>query len=167
MAKQIRVEQIDTDTGEVVSLVALKPSKAPHPFRKEGFVQMSQAAMLELAQNPVSGESMRVLMALCAVLDFENFIQVSQKDLADLIGMEKQNVNRAMGELVERGIVIKGTKVGRTFTYRLSPTFGFKSKGSNFQKLMADVSDFAKRGALSDQDLRDELESMGQQRLTD
>ena len=40
-------------------------------------------------------------MALCAVLDFENFIQLSQSDLAKLIGMKKENVNRAMAELFE------------------------------------------------------------------
>ena len=90
MAKQIRVEQTDLETGEVVQMVALKPTRAPHPFRREGFVQMSQAAMLELAQNPVSGEARRVLDALCAVLDFENFIQLSQADLAKLIGMENK-----------------------------------------------------------------------------
>lgn len=146
MSKQIRVEQTDLETGEVVQMVALKPTRAPHPFRKEGFVQMSQAAMLELAQNPVSGEAMRVLMALCAVLDFENFVQLNQTDLAKLIGMEKQNVNRAMAELFERGIIIKGMKVGRCLTYRLSPTFGFKTKGSNFTKLMADINKFARAG---------------------
>ncbi len=107
---------------------------------------MSQAAMLELAQNPVSGEAMRVLMALCAVLDFENFIQLSQADLAKLIGMKQPHVNRAMAELFERGIVIKGMKVGRSLTYRLSPTFGFKTKGSNFTKLMADINEFARAG---------------------
>ena len=89
---------------------------------------------------------MRVLMALCAVLDFENFIQLSQSDLAKLIGMKKENVNRAMAELFERGIVIKGMKVGRSLTYRLSPTFGFKTKGSNFTKLMNDINEFAKAG---------------------
>lgn len=152
MAKQIRVEQTDLETGEVVQMVALKPTRAPHPFRKEGFVQMSQAAMLELAQNPVSGEAMRVLMALCAVLDFENFIQLSQTDLAKLINMQQPHVNRAMAELLERGIIIKGMKVGRTYTYRLSPTFGFKSKGSNFQKLMNDVQEFSKRKVVVDSD---------------
>ena len=81
------------------------------------------------------------------MLDFENFIQLSQADLAKLIGMEKQNVNRAMAELFERGIIIiKGMKVGRSLTYRLSPTFGFKTKGSNFTKLMADINEFAKAG---------------------
>lgn len=160
---QIKVEQTDLETGEVVQLVALKPMRAPHPFRKEGFVQMSQAAMLELAQDPVSGEAMRVLMALCAVLDFENYIQLSQTDLAKLIGMSQPNVNRAMTELVDRGIIIKGAKVGRTLTYRLSPTFGFKAKGSNFQKLMKDVSEFAAKG--KDMTDAEQLEAMGQQRL--
>lgn len=166
MAKQIRVEQVDLETGEVVQMIALKPTRAPHPFRKEGFVQMSQAAMLELAQNPASGEAMRVLMALCAVLDFENFIQLSQTDLAKLIGMKQPHVNRAIAELCERGIIIKGMKVGKSLTYRLSPTFGFKSKGSNFSKLMADVGQFAKMAGKEDPS-KEDLEALGQQRLID
>lgn len=163
MAKQITVEQKDLDTGEIVQLVAMKPTRVPHPFRKEGFVQMSQAAMLELAQDPVSGEAMRVLMALCAVLDFENYIQLSQTDLAKLIGMSRPNVTRAIHELAERGIIIKGSKVGRTLTYRLSPTFGFKAKSSNFNKLMKDVSEFAKAGREPTE--AEQLEAQGQQRL--
>ena len=99
---------------------------------------MSQEAMWELARNPVSGESMRVLMALCAILDFDNYIQFSQVELAKPLGMSQPNVNRSIGELCKRGI-IKGAKVGRSLTYRLSPTFGMKGKGSGFQKLMADV----------------------------
>lgn len=107
---------------------------------------MSQEALLELARNPVNGESRRVLDALCATLDFENYIPVSQRDLADLIGMKQPHICRAMAELVDRGIIVKGVRYGRTFTYRLSPEFGFKSKGSNFQKLRKDVSEFAKKG---------------------
>lgn len=163
MAKQITVEQKDLDTGEIVQLVAMKPTRVPHPFRKEGFVQMSQAAMLELAQNPVSGEARRVLDALCAVLDFENYIQLSQTDLAKLIGMKQPHVNRGMAELVERGIIIKGSKVGRTLTYRLSPTFGFKSKAAGFNQLMKDVSEFAKAGRELTE--AEQLEAQGQQRL--
>lgn len=168
MAKQIMVTQTDQETGEVVQLVAMKPFHAPHPFRKEGFVQMSQAAMLELAQKPVSGESMRVLMALCAVLDFENYIQLSQTDLAKLIGMQQPHVNRAMNELAERGIIIKGMKVGRTLTYRLSPTFGFKGKASGFNKVMDSIREGVKAAKAGEDELtREEMEARGQQRLVD
>lgn len=151
MARQIRVEQVDTETGEIVQLVAMRPQKGPHPFKREGFVQMSQQAMLELAQDPVSGESMRVLFALCAVLDFENYLSISQVELAKLINMKQPHISRALKELTERSIIIKGAKYGRSATYRLSPTFGFKSKSSNFHKLMKDVGEFAKSAA------RDEL----------
>ena len=117
---------------------------------------MSQEAMWELAQNPVSGEARRVLDALCAILDFENYIQFSQVELARILNMSQPNVNRAIHELCERGIVIKGAKVGRCLTYRLSPTFGFKSKGSNFTKLMAEVSDFARAAATATEPLNHE-----------
>ena len=168
MAKHITVQQTDTETGEIVTLVALKPGRAPHPYRNGGFVQVSQEAMWELARNPVSGESMRVLMALCAILDFDNYIQFSQVELAKLLGMSQPNVNRSIGELCKRGIIIKGAKVGRSLTYRLSPTFGMKGKGSGFQKLMADVQEFAKARQLSEDELqRSELEARGQQRLAE
>ena len=45
MAKHITVQQTDTETGEIVTLVALKPGRAPHPYRNGGFVQVSQEAM--------------------------------------------------------------------------------------------------------------------------
>ena len=105
-------------------------------------------------------------MALCAILDFDNYIQFSQVELAKLLGMSQPNVNRSIGELCKRGIIIKGAKVGRSLTYRLSPTFGMKGKGSGFQKLMADVQEFAKARQLSEDELqRSELEARGQQRL--
>ena len=133
MAKQIRVEQTDLETGEVVQMVALKPTRVPHPFRREGFVQMSQAAMLELAQTQSAGRHGAYWMPSVLFWTSRIFIQLSQADLAKLIGMKQPHVNRAMAELFERGIVIKGMKVGRSLTYRLSPTFGFKTKGSTLQ----------------------------------
>lgn len=146
MARQIRVEQLNVETGEIVQLVAHKLRTTPHPFKKAGFLQMSQEALLELAKNPVSGEARRVLDALCATLDFENYIPVSQRDLAALIGIKQPNVSRAMSELTERGIIVKGCRSGLSMTYRLSPTFGFKSKSANYRKLVQDVSAFAKKG---------------------
>ena len=44
----------------------------------------------------MTGETMKVLMYLFGKLDFENFIQQTQIDVAEGLGMRKQNVNRAM-----------------------------------------------------------------------
>nr|WP_185160961.1 MarR family transcriptional regulator [Escherichia coli] len=42
---------------------------------------------------------MRVLMALLAELDYENYIQVAQMDIAEALNMQKTNVSRAVKTL--------------------------------------------------------------------
>jgi hypothetical protein len=42
--------------------------------------------------------------------------------------MKKENVSRATKKLVDKGILIKGLKVGRHQTYRLNAFYGWKGK---------------------------------------
>ena len=79
----------------------------------------------------MTGETMKVLMYLFGKLDFENFIQQTQIDVAEGLGMRKQNVNRAMQILTAKQIVLEGPKVGRSKCYRLNPNYGWKGKVKN------------------------------------
>uniref|UniRef100_UPI003F66539E hypothetical protein n=1 Tax=Aeromonas veronii TaxID=654 RepID=UPI003F66539E len=65
---------------------------------------MNQAALLTIA-NELSHEQVRVLMALRAELDYENYIQVVQADIASALSMQKTNVSRAIKHLVEFGVL--------------------------------------------------------------
>uniref|UniRef100_UPI003F671AA8 MarR family transcriptional regulator n=1 Tax=Aeromonas veronii TaxID=654 RepID=UPI003F671AA8 len=65
---------------------------------------MNQAALLTIA-NELSHEQVRVLMALLAELDYENYIQVAQADIASALSMQKTNVSRAIKHLVEFGVL--------------------------------------------------------------
>uniref|UniRef100_UPI003F6783C1 MarR family transcriptional regulator n=1 Tax=Aeromonas veronii TaxID=654 RepID=UPI003F6783C1 len=65
---------------------------------------MNQAALLTIA-NELSHEQVRVLMALRAELDYENYIQVAQADIASALSMQKTNVSRAIKHLVEFGVL--------------------------------------------------------------
>lgn len=124
---------------------------------------MSQEALMELVKNPVSGESRRVLDLLCAVLDFENFVQISQPQIGEFCGMKKQNVNTAIKELCDRGIIVRGVKVGRVWTYRLSPSFGFKGNSKNYGKLMRDISQFTQDSAQRDPNTIDLIDGVTDQ----
>ena len=63
---------------------------------------------------------------LCGKLDFENFIHVSQKDIAAHLGVQRPRITEAINKLVERGIIAKGPSVGLANSYRLNPTHGWK-----------------------------------------
>jgi hypothetical protein len=40
-----------------------------------------------------------------------------------------------------------GAKVGRSNTYRLCPSFGFKGKSKNYGKMMQEISEFTRNAA--------------------
>ena len=96
---------------------------------------MNQSALLKMAQT-LSHEQIKVLFVLFAHLDYENYIQVPQVEIAEQLGMMKQNVNRAMKGLIDFGIIIDGPKIGRSKSYRLNPNYGWKGTVKNHDKAL-------------------------------
>ena len=129
-----RVTQIDLETGEDLGgFVAVVRPKQKSSFQRH--FTMNQAALLTIA-NELNHDQMRVLMALLADLDYENYIQVAQIDIAEALNMQKTHVSRAVKNLLEFGIVIEGPKIGRSKTYRLNPQFGWKGTVTNHKKAL-------------------------------
>ena len=94
-----------------------------------------QDAFEEIAKDPeMTGETYRVLMYLYSKLDFENFIQQSQKEIGEGLGIRKENISRAMKMLIQKQIVLEGPKVGRSKCYRLNPNYGWKGKVKTLQE---------------------------------
>ena len=83
---------------------------------------------LRLAKEGLNGQDFEVLMVYFAKLDFNNYIQVSQQEIADYLEIPKQNVNRSTKKLVEKKILLEGPKVGRSKTYILSTFYGWKGR---------------------------------------
>lgn len=127
------VGQVDQDgvLHEGAALALIFPKRV-NGFR-DGWLAMAQPALMALAQSDLSGEAMRVLFAVLARLDFENWIQLNQAELAASIGMTRQNFGRAVRALEAQGVLLRGPKVGKSLTYRLNPSFGWKgsAKGHN------------------------------------
>ncbi|ATI93582.1 hypothetical protein H0K13_004467 [Salmonella enterica] len=127
-----RVTQVDLDTGEDLGgFVAVIQPKQKSSFERH--FMMNQAALLSIA-NDLNHDQTRVLMALLADLDYENYIQVAQVDISNALNMQKTNVSRAVKNLIEFGIIIEGPKIGRGKTYRLNPQFGWKGTVKNHKK---------------------------------
>ena len=75
-------------------------------------------------------------MLMLADLDYENFIQIAQADIAETLGMQKTNVSRAVRALLDVGVIFEGPKVGRSKTYRLNEQFGWKGTVTNHKKTL-------------------------------
>lgn len=129
-----RFSQFNESTGEVVGgFVAVIRPKQKSSFQRH--FTMNQDALMILAQT-LKGEELRVLMVLLSDLDYENYIQVQQTDIAQKLDMQKQNVNRAIKRLIEIEVINEGPKVGRSKTYNLNASFGWKGTVTNHRKAL-------------------------------
>ena len=82
-----RITQVDQTTGEELGgFVAVIRPKQKSSFQRH--FTMNQAALITIA-NELNHDQMRVLMALLAELDYENYIQVAQMDIAEALTMQK------------------------------------------------------------------------------
>ena len=127
------IENIDAVTGEVLQgTMMFVPEKKKSAFGKDWFA-MAQDALSFLASNRkvLGEEGFAVFCAVASRLDFENFIQISQVQLARELGMSAPNFSRAMKRLATLEIIVKGPKVGVSQTYRMNPSVGWKGSARN------------------------------------
>ncbi len=131
MATKRIIGHIDAD-GELHegSVLALVVPKRKNGFY-EGWVAVAQNAYMALANSGLGLEARRVLDILLARLDFENWIHLPQSEIAVILNMKPANVNRAMRDLEKVEVILRGPKVGRSFTYRINPNFGWKGSAKN------------------------------------
>lgn len=129
------IKPINTETGEILEgRFGFIPTKKVNGF-KDGWVAMSQNAMQVILQMKCTGEidgrDLDVLLYLTTVLDFENSILVSQKSISEALNMKIPNVSRSMKNLTEKNLIIEGPKNGRSKSYSLNPTVGWKGTAKN------------------------------------
>ena len=126
------IGQIDQDTGEVMQGCMVW---IPHrPKLTERWFMAFQDTFAELAKDPeLTLEPKNVLLFLFSQLDFENFIHISQQDVASNLGMQKSQVSRAMKLLTKKHIVLESQKTGKIKCYRLNADYGWKGKVKNLE----------------------------------
>ena len=94
----------------------------------KGWVALYQNAISAIADMNLPNEQYRVFLKLIAKTDFENYLRISQKQIAEELQMKQPNVAKAMKALKEKNIIIEGPPAGKFKTYRLNPYVGYKGK---------------------------------------
>jgi predicted transcriptional regulator len=132
-----RIDQIDPETGEVLSQGCLVYVPRKKHLSYGRWFAMNQDICDVLMQFK-RVEDYKVLFALLKRLDFENFINASQAEIAKELDMHRPSVNQAIKRLIAAEAVIEGPKVGINRTYRLNPNFGWKGSVGNHKKAVSD-----------------------------
>ncbi|MBZ5753752.1 winged helix-turn-helix transcriptional regulator [Metabacillus rhizolycopersici] len=129
--------EVPDENGEIHQYILTPTKRKKVP--KGDWIMAFQESLLHLAKANLSGETSRVLFFLMYKLDYENWLRISQISIADELGLKKQQVNRSIKQLIEKGIIVKGPKVGNSLTYRLDPAFAFKGQDRNIKKVRKEV----------------------------
>jgi hypothetical protein len=110
----------------------------------ERFFMGFQDTFIELAQDrEITAEARRVLDYMMGNLDFENFIQIPQAQIAKDLSMKKPNVSRALKLICDKKILVAGPKIGKSLSYRMNFRYGWKGKVSSLKKLQKSHLDLA------------------------
>ena len=108
-------------TGEEITGTPIYvKGKARWSNRKDWFVGFQEAFSALAKDKELTGETIRVWLHFLGFLGFENFIVVSQKDVAKELDLKASNVSRAIKILIKKKMLVTGPRVGRTYSYRLN-----------------------------------------------
>jgi hypothetical protein len=109
----------------------LVPRKVRWWPREEEYVAVMQHAAEALAAADLSKAAYRVSFHLLARLDWENWIRISQADVSRELGMQVSHVSTAVRELERTGWLLRGPKIGTSYTWKLNPEQVWKGKPAN------------------------------------
>ena len=126
-----RLGTVDLDTGELVEGVnVFCPTGKKNGFQLLygwRYCIMAQDAMTMIAADKeITGATLKVFIYMAGRLDFENYIRIQQTEIVEALGMQKPNVSRAVKLLESKNILLRGPKVGQSYSWRMNPNFGYK-----------------------------------------
>jgi predicted transcriptional regulator len=137
---------IDLDTGEIVEGVSVYSPKQ-HKVGFQMWLAVSSEAWQVLLDRKFDGNTLRVWMALLMNCEWHNAIKVSQREMADQIGMDAANFSRYLNKLVDAGLVVKTNVDGRRQTLAISIYHVWKGKAAAHKAAVnEDMKQIRKRG---------------------
>lgn len=134
MANVRQIRSLDVNTGEVLDGVAVwVGAKVRSPYGVRWYMQSQEAVEALARDKELQGRPTRVLLYLLSRLDFENYIHLPQTDIVQALDLDKSDVSKAVRLLQDKGILLRGPRVGKSFGFRLNPTWGWKGKVVNLR----------------------------------
>ena len=147
----LNIEAYDDYTGETINiktpiedvvkqLVFKETSKRQKQIRRqikefyEDKIMIFQK-MLGKARKELNGTELKVFLYMLEVMEFENFLNIPQKEMAKEIGISVRLIKQAIKGLREKGY-IEVYKKGRENYYRINPEVAWKGSEKSHLKVL-------------------------------
>ncbi len=130
MAKRFTLT--DTETGEITEV--LEEKKEKHPYKQDWYMGRRTAQKLIAKDPDFTLEAYRVLNLLIGEIGWGNWIEITQKEIADELDMRQPNVSRTIKFLVSKGVLEKTTS-GRCNKLRLNPDYWMRGNPTRLHRV--------------------------------
>ena len=108
----------------------------PKKYLKNDYARHFSSEMLGLAiDKELSGNDLRVLLAILANLGFENIVNISQQELSEQLNINRPAVAKSLKKLISKKYLEIIDNIGRRNIYMFNPSVAFKSRAKNLREL--------------------------------
>ena len=109
---------------------------ANQKYLKEDYVRFFQGDMKDLANDKtLDGQDLRITLAIISNLSYDNIFNLSHRELAEEVGIQRPNVTKTVNKLVRKGYLQVIGKQGQQNIYMFNPSIAFKSRAKNLKEL--------------------------------
>ena len=103
---------------------------------KEDYIMIFQENVRNILKNmELTPGELKIFFYLLSVTDFENYIWITQQEIAEELKMKQPYIARVIKSLEEKGLIIK-EKRGRNNVYKINPQIAWKGREKNRKNIL-------------------------------
>lgn len=133
-----KLKIVDSITNEQLEGITVVRGAKKTKFKSQGgFLVMFQnkdVSMDLVSNRAIDGTSWRVFWYMLHVMSYENFVHVSQKEIAEAVKIHVNQVSRSIKNLVNEGLIIKVPLKSNCFVYRVNLGLVWKGKPQSYNE---------------------------------
>lgn len=110
-----------------------------HLKGKGDYIRVFQDVLLEAAKDrELNLTDHRVLLVILTRMEFENYFNLTQSEIGELLGIDRSNVARSLQKLEQKKLIVAIGQTGRKKIYVINPHVAFKTKAKGLTDLEED-----------------------------
>lgn len=111
----------------------------PKKHLKEDYARCFLNEMENIASNKdLNATDLRLLITIIGNLEYENILNISQKDLAEKLKIPRPAITKSIKKLISRKYLQIINKIGKQNIYQFNPNIAFRSRAKNHKDLCND-----------------------------
>lgn len=127
----------DTNPNELIKRLDWKERNKRNRIIRERYEDRAMVfqRMLKRGVKELKNDELKVFIWMLGVMEFENWINVPQREIAGEVGFDERRVRRAIKGLRDKGYILVMRK-GRENYYRINPAIAWKGSLKEHIKIL-------------------------------